>query len=289
MKILVFGASGQVGSALAERVKSRTEDWRFVARNAPGGDFLNLTSVMALLEREQAEVIVNAAAMTTVDKAQISPDVAMIINAGVPEALAQYAARNHIYLIHLSTDYVFDGSGTCARTESDAICPINVYGASKAAAEEAIFRSKCSACILRLTWVYGVHHSNFVTETVKKLLSGKSVTAFEDQIGSPTLATDVAEVIVKLVDRHKCAATVTGLYHFANTGYCSRLQCAQFILNHLGHRALGDVLPIKTAAIQLPAKRPLNCRLQTSKIQKALDFVPRSWQQAIAECVDSFV
>lgn len=286
MKIIVFGATGQVGSALAERARGKTQDWRFIARNDFGGDFLDLRSVTELLDREAPDVIVNAAAMTEVDKAQTEPDIATAINAQAPGVLARYATKRGAYLIHLSTDYVFDGLGIAAKTEDDSISPINVYGKTKAIAEQAIFEQKCKACVLRLTWVYGVNHPNFVTGTVKKLLSGQKVMAFEDQVGSPTAATDIAEVIIKLVINHENSVTITGLYHFANSGYCSRFECARFIEKCLGERATGMISAIQTSSVKLVAARPLNCRLQTLKIQDALNVTPRSWQEAMVEAVD---
>lgn len=286
MKIIVFGATGQVGSALAERARGKTQDWRFIARNDFGGDFLDLRSVTELLDREAPDVIVNAAAMTAVDKAQTEPDIATAINAQAPGVLARYATKKGAYLIHLSTDYVFDGLGIAAKTEDDSISPINVYGKTKAIAEQAIFEQKCKACVLRLTWVYGVNHPNFVTGTVKKLLSGQQVMAFEDQVGSPTAATDIAEVIIKLVINHENSVTITGLYHFANSGYCSRFECARFIEKCLGERATGMISAIQTSSVKLVAARPLNCRLQTLKIQDALNVTPRSWQEAMVEAVD---
>ena len=221
-----------------------------------------------------------------VDKAQTEPDIATAINAQAPGVLARYATKRGAYLIHLSTDYVFDGLGIAAKTEDDSISPINVYGKTKAIAEQAIFEQKCKACVLRLTWVYGVNHPNFVTGTVKKLLSGQQVMAFEDQVGSPTAATDIAEVIIKLIINHENSVTITGLYHFANSGYCSRFECARFIEKCLGERATGMISAIQTSSVKLVAARPLNCRLQTLKIQNALNVTPRSWQEAMVEAVD---
>ena len=292
MKVVLFGQSGQVGEAVLRQFGEHF-DWICPDRRTRQGDLLSPEAIYEYLCRIKSDAIVNAAAFTAVDKAGQFHKDAEIINANSVLSMARAARETGTYLLHLITDYVFDGSGTRAWKEEDRVNPINAYGKTKALAEKWIAQQTAEATVLRLSWLHAPGHKNFVTAICDRLKNDEVLRVVDDQWGSPTVAADVADVIGKFLNSYKHGKILRGIYHFANAGFCSRYQCALEILKRLQTAevpwAFGKKIePVKTADYPLSEPRPLNCRLNTQKIRRELKIAPRSWQQALDATLNSY-
>ena len=273
MKILLLGKNGQVGWALQRSLAPLGE---LVALDAQSqihcGDLSNLAGLAQTVRDVAPDVIVNAAAYTAVDKAESEPVLAHAINALAPGMLAQEAKRCGAWLLHYSTDYVFDGSGKQARLEDDASAPLSVYGASKLAGEQAIMAVACQHLIFRTSWVYGARGNNFVKTMLKLAQERDSLKVVNDQIGAPTGADLLADVTAHAINTALQQPNVSGLYHLVASGKTSWHEYATLVIEYA--RQAG--LPIKVAQTAIHAvpssefatvaKRPLNSRLNTSKL-----------------------
>ena len=285
MKVVLFGAGGQVGSSLLELFRDDF-DWVCPQKQQFGGDLLYPEAVYRYLLCEQPEAIVNAAAFTAVDKAPRYLYEAQTVNAEAPALMAQAASELGAYFVHLSTDYVFNGNGEKAWKESDQKNPVNAYGKTKAEGEDLVLKHDSQALILRLSWLHAPGHLNFVSSFCKRLQEQSEVSVVTDQWGSPTSARDVAEVINLLLSKDKNGTPFHGIYHFANQGFCSRYECAQYILRVLKEAGISwasnkNIVRAKTADYLSSEPRPLNCRLDTQKLCSQLSIAPRPWQEAL--------
>jgi len=228
------------------------------------------------LERavRSADAVVNCAAYTNVDGAEDRQDLAHRVNAEAVGLLGRMAADSGTWVLHFSTDYVFDGELDRPYAETDVPNPINEYGRSKLAGEWLLSQSGCAHCIVRLQWTYGSHGSNFVTSIVEQARSGTHLKVVDDQVGSPTATTDVAEAVCALLSRR-----TQGLFHYAAAGYASRFEVAKFILERLGLN--GALSPCRSGDYSSPARRPLNSRFNCDKIQAYLDRPIRPWWEPL--------
>jgi dTDP-4-dehydrorhamnose reductase len=277
MKILLFGRGGQVGwelqrslSVLGEVVAVDFDP----AHNPDGlcGDFSNLTGLAETVQRVKPDVIVNAAAHTAVDKAESEPEFARTLNALAPGVLAEQAKALDAWLMHYSTDYVFDGSGTTPWRESDATGPLSVYGRTKLEGEQLV-ASHPKHLILRTSWVYAERDA---------------LTVIDDQFGAPTSAELLADVTTHALRAAMQRPELAGLYQCVAAGETTWYGYARYVLAQA--QALGwtlkagpeQVAPISTANYPTPARRPLNSRLDTTRLQTAFDLVLPSWQQGVA-------
>jgi len=298
MKVLLFGASGQVGRALCrgtltghELVALGRQGRAACAGNASlSGDLGDLAAVAAAVDAVRPDVVINAAAYTAVDRAESEPDLARAVNADVPAAIAQAAARAGAWLIHYSTDYVFDGSGNRPWREDDELAPQSVYGATKLAGEQGIRASGCRHVILRTSWVFGQEGGNFAATMLRLFTEREELKVVADQIGAPTsaewLAALTAHILTRLDD-----PTVHGTYHAALAGETSWHGYAGQVLE--GARARG--LAVKTRAIHAiptadyptPARRPLNSRLDCAKLDSVFGFARPDWRDAVDAWLDA--
>lgn len=276
-KILVTGANGMLGQAVVTALIGAQYDVRAVTRS----DFdICERSHYALLDQYQPDVIVNCAAYTQVDRAEIDFDDADLANHIGPSILAQWCALNRRRLIHFSTDYVFPGTGTHAWTEDDPTAPINRYGESKYLGEVAIQSSGCSHLILRIQWLYGNGGYNFVDTMVNLLRTKSEVSVVNDQIGSLTWTHDVASQVIQLLDRD----LPYGIYHLAASGYGSWFDVAETIKQHIG--ASTPILPVSSDAFPRPAQRPLNSRLNTEKLKSSGIIPIENWKKRLSVYLD---
>jgi dTDP-4-dehydrorhamnose reductase len=223
-----------------------------------------------------SEIVVNCAAFTNVDGAEDAPDVAMAVNADAAGALGRLAAERGIFVVHISTDFVFDGHGDTPYSESDAPHPLSVYGKSKLEGEKQLEQSGCDCAIMRVQWSYGAAGTNFIFKLLQRAKSGADLKVVNDQVGAPTWTADMARAIECLIRKRS-----RGLYHFANGGYASRFDTAVFILRELG--LSNKIEPCASSDFPMKAERPANSRFNTGKIQALLDHDIRSWQAALAE------
>lgn len=220
---------------------------------------------------DSADTIINCAAYTDVDGAERQGDLAYQVNAEAVGRLGELACRADKWILHVSTDFVFDGQGDTPYTETDAANPINEYGRTKLAGERLLADAGGRYCIVRVQWTYGSAGDNFPAKLLARAKSGRDLNVVDDQIGSPTATTEVAEVICDLVGKR-----VQGLFHFAAEGYASRYGVAKFIFDRLSLDV--NLLPCKTSDLAAPARRPLNSRFDCSKIKALLDGPVKSWQ-----------
>ncbi|MEQ6290367.1 dTDP-4-dehydrorhamnose reductase [Vogesella sp. GCM10023246] len=284
-RILITGTSGQLGFELQRAL------CLFGELRCPGRQQLNLASrqaVLAWLDAERPEVIVNAAAYTAVDKAESEADLAHAINAAAPGAMAEWAAANDALLLHYSTDYVFDGSGETAWREDDSAKPLSVYGHSKWQGEQAVRAAGARYFILRTSWVAGVHGNNFAKAMLRLAASKDQLRVVNDQFGTPTPASLLADVSAQLLARTLANDEQPyGTYHVATQGCTSWYHYAEYVIG-LAREAgwpltlPGDGLqPIPSADYPQLALRPAYSVLDCHKLQQAFGLQLPSWQQGI--------
>lgn len=283
-KILVTGANGQVGWELMRRAEKFGVT--AVGTERAELDITDASAVEAMIKPGTFDVVVNAAAYTAVDKAESEPDKVYAVNRDGPAYLATACARANIPLIHISTDYVFDGTKQGAYVENDPVNPINVYGASKAAGEQAVRECWERHIILRTSWVYGVHGHNFVKTILRLAQERDELRVVADQWGSPAAAGDIAEAILSIVER-QIGDRQWGTYHYCGEGPTTWHGFAEAIvaasLRHDGRNI--PVRPITTADYPTPAKRPANSELDCTKIRTVFGLAPRGWKEALQEVV----
>lgn len=289
MKILLLGANGQVGWELRQTLSplgSITTSARTGACDRPL-DISNLSGVSELLDAIRPDLIVNAAAYTAVDKAESEPELAMRLNAEVPERVGRWAADHGALVAHYSTDYVFDGTKNGAYVETDAPNPLGAYGRSKLAGDEALLNSGCDTLILRVSWVYGTRGRNFLRTMERLMAERDELRIVDDQIGAPTWCRRIAEATVDAVQRmleaDRDRGKLSGIYHFAPSGETSWFGFAAAIRDSGGFHC--ELTPITTAEYPTPAARPTNSRLDTEKLQRAFGIEPSSWEADLAACL----
>ncbi|MBP1087347.1 MULTISPECIES: dTDP-4-dehydrorhamnose reductase [Pseudomonas] len=297
MKILLLGKNGQVGWELQRALAPLGEVIALDRQGADGlcGDLADLVRLAATVRALAPDVIVNAAAYTAVDKAESEPDLAMLINGEAPGVLAKEAAALGAWLIHYSTDYVFDGSGEQQWQESAPTGPLSVYGRSKLMGEQAIHASGAKALILRTSWVYAARGHNFAKTMLRLATERDSLNVVADQYGAPTGAELIADVTAQILHRVRAdqnPAALAGIYHLAAAGETSWHGFAQFVLEHAARNGVAlKVAPdqigaIPTEAYPVPAPRPRNSRLALSKLETAFQLKMPSWQQGAQRMLD---
>lgn len=285
LKILISGQQGQVSRELQARLGDLAH------LHVLGRDQLDLAHPEGIAEKVRAiapDLIINAAAHTAVDQAESEPELAFAINATAPGVFAEEAKRLGIPLIHYSTDYVFDGSKAGAYTEDDATNPLGVYGQSKLAGEQAIAAVGGQHLILRTSWVYSTHGRNFLL-TMQRLLQEKpELRVVADQIGAPTWAGTIADSTRQLIQHWQAAnAGDWGVYHLTAQGETSWFGFAQAIGEQLKAQGkpCANLLPIASSEYPTPARRPLNSRLDCSRLQREWNVSQPDWHQALIDCL----
>ncbi len=288
-RILLLGADGQLGWELRRALLHLGS---VLAMNRSLADLGDLPALRSTLERVQPDILVNAAAYTAVDKAESEPGLAQCINAEAPRLLADYAAAHNAWLVHYSTDYVFDGSKPGPYTELDAPKPQSVYGHTKLAGEQAIAQSGCRHFIFRTSWVYAARGGNFAKTMLKLAREREHLRVVADQFGAPTSAELIADVTALALHRVQTDASFAtairtpqpGLYHLPAGGSTSWHGYAQFVLRQAAAHGTAlrcgaeAVEPIATADYPLPAPRPANSRLDCDRLQAALGLALPHWQ-----------
>lgn len=285
MKILLLGKNGQVGWELQRSLSPLGE---LVALDLDDGCNLANTEALAASVRSHApQVIVNAAAHTAVDKAESEPELVRLINAEAPARLGLEAKALGALLVHYSTDYVFDGSGDEARDEDAPTRPLSVYGLTKLEAEQAIRASGCQHLILRTSWVYAARGANFAKTMLKLAAERDQLKVIADQIGAPTGADLLADLTAHMLRATLVRPELGGIYHAVAGGETNWHAYAKFVIEFA--RARGQVLrvtpeqvlPIPTSDYPTPAKRPLNSRLSTAKLQQRFGLTPPDWRVGV--------
>ena len=288
MKILLLGKNGQVGWELQRSLAPLGEVMALDRHSTEWcGDLGQPERLARTVADCRPDVIVNAAAHTAVDKAESEPELARRINAEAPAALAQAAARTGAWLVHFSTDYVFDGSGQEPWLEGDATGPLGVYGQTKLEGEQAMAASGCQHLIFRTSWVYAARGGNFARTMLRLAQERERLTVIDDQWGAPTGADLIADVTAHAVRQALRDASVSGLYHLVAGGetswhgYASHVIAQAQKLRPELNWAVKEIAPVPTTAFPTPAKRPLNSRLNTQKLQSRFALTLPHWQQGV--------
>ncbi len=287
--ILLLGSGGQVGWELQRSlaVLGRVTALDFDSQGHCG-DFANPQGVAETVRALRPDVIVNAAAHTAVDKAEGEPGLARLLNATTPGVLAEEAARLNAWLIHYSTDYVFDGSGQQPWREQDAPAPLSVYGATKLEGEQLIAASGCRHLILRTSWVYAARGGNFARTMLRLAAERERLTVIDDQWGAPTGADLLADVTAHAIRHLQANPGDGGLYHCVAGGETTWHGYASYVLAEASRRhpaielKASEVTPVPTSSFPTPARRPHNSRLDTHKLQSTFGLQLPPWQQGVA-------
>lgn len=265
--VAILGGRGMLGTDLTRTC--REQGLKVKVFDLPDFDITDNKQLKNAID--QARIIVNCAAYTNVDKAQSEPEPAYKVNAQAVGELGALAKKAQKWVLHISTDFVFDGRLDRPYVETDLPNPINTYGKTKLAGEQLLNQSQCEHCIIRLQWTYGLAGTNFVTKLITRAKNDKSIKVVDDQIGSPTATTEAAEAICRLLPQKPL-----GCFHFAASGYTSRFEMAKFIFSRLGISV--NLTNCKSTDFHTPAARPLNSRFNCAKIQALLDKPIELWQ-----------
>ncbi|WP_417595268.1 dTDP-4-dehydrorhamnose reductase [Oceanospirillum sp.] len=300
VKILITGANGQVGKSLVEQApttvsvsgadREKHGDGKIVQVLACSSSELDITQadrVKAVMEQFQPDLIINAAAYTAVDKAEAEPDQAYAVNHDGVLNLAQEAKQRQIPVLHISTDYVFDGEKDTPYKETDSTSPESIYGASKLAGEQALQQSGALYLILRTSWVFGVHGGNFVKTMLRLAGERDALSVVADQQGAPTSAASIAETLWCFARQYFYTGSLdSGIYHFSNQpettwhGFAIEIFAQAYGMGLLEKQPV--VQGITTSEYPTPAKRPLNSRLDCTKVQRTLSIEIPQWQDELS-------
>ena len=268
--VAVLGGKGMLGTDLVAACAARGYAVR--GYDLPDFNIADTEHLRGVVEA--SDVVINCAAYTDVDGAETQVALAHRVNAHAVGFLGELAAQRGKWVLHFSTDFVFDGTLDRPYKETDSPNPINEYGRSKLAGEELLARSGCSHCLLRLEWTYGLHGNSFVTKTIERAVTERHLVVVEDQVGSPTPTTLVAEVACDLLGQR-----AEGTFHLANAGYVSRFGMTQFVFDRLGLEV--DLRPCCSSEYLTPATRPLNSRFDCRKIEALLKAPLEPWQKGL--------
>jgi len=275
VKILLTGPSGQVGCALLDTLPRLGE---VIAPGRPDLDLLKSESIVKAVARAGADVIINAAAYTAVDQAEKEEPLAMAVNRDGPAVLAEEAARRGALLVHFSTDYVFDGEKPSPYVETDATNPLNAYGRSKLAGEQAIQRSGCRHLIFRTSWVYSDTGKNFLLTMLRLAREKKEMRVVDDQFGAPTSSRSLADAVAPAIAAVLRDASLGGLYHMSAQGSTTWCGFARAIV---ADRA--TVVPIRSSEYPTPARRPRNSLLDNAKLEQRFGIRLPSWEASLRD------
>ncbi|HVE53458.1 MAG TPA: dTDP-4-dehydrorhamnose reductase [Ramlibacter sp.] len=297
MKILLFGRNGQVGWEL-QRSLAPLGEVVALGSTAEGGlcgDFRDPEGIARTVREVRPDAIVNAAAYTAVDKAESDAEAAEQVNARTPGVLAEAAAAAGAWLVHYSTDYVFDGSGTRPWRETDAAGPLGVYGRTKLAGEQRIAAAHARHLILRTSWVYGARGGNFAKTMLRLAREREKLTVIADQFGAPTGADLLADVTAHALRTLAAGSGQPGIYHVAAAGETTWNGYARFVVGQA--REQGETLKagpeqveaVPTSSFPTPAVRPHNSRLDTTRFRTAFGLVLPPWQQGVARMLQEIL
>src|SRR5262245_18886104 len=288
MRALLFGGTGQVGAEICALAGELGAD--LVAPEEAHLDITDHDAIFALVASRRWDIVINAAAYTNVDGAESEEALAFAINADAPARIAAETGRRGIPLIHISTDYVYDGKKGAPYVEQDAIGPLNVYGRSKAEGDRGVSAGNRRHFILRTSWVYSHRRKNFVKTILQLAQTRDQLKVVADQHGCPTRATDIARACLDIAkhcvtDGERAAY---GVYHYAGAGQTSWFEFATTIIDLAGKRLSRrpEILPISTRDYPTPANRPLDTRLECGLVVKTFNLTLQPWQLALADTID---
>jgi dTDP-4-dehydrorhamnose reductase len=285
MKIIVTGAKGQLGQSIREE-SGKFPEFELVYTDIEELDICNPTAITNLFAIEKPNFVVNCAAYTAVDKAENDRDTALKINRDAPENLAKECKKRDAKLIHISTDYVFDGEKPRPYIEEDQVNPQSTYGITKLEGEQAVQLSGANAIIIRTSWLYSAYGNNFVKTMIRLGNEKESLNIVADQVGTPTYANDLAFTILTIAKMisEKPESFVPGIYHYSNEGVASWYDFTKAIFESMPQIKC-EVFPIDTKKYPTPAKRPSYSVLDKSKIKTIFGISIPYWQDSLKKCI----
>lgn len=294
MKILLLGRNGQVGWELQRSLAPVGELIALGREGADGleGDLTELDALAETVRTVSPDVLVNAAAYNAVDRAETDPEPARTVNARAPGVLAREVKGLDGWLVHYSTDYVFDGSGDGARREEDPTGPLNVYGVTKLEGERAVRQSECRHLIFRTSWVYSTRGHNFVRTILRLARDREELDLVDDQIGAPTGAELIADVTAHALRSVRVEPGLAGTYHLTARGETSWWGYARFIIDRAIRAGVPlrlrpeSLSPVTSETFPRPATRPHNSRLDTTKLERAFDLRLPPWEHGVARVLE---
>jgi dTDP-4-dehydrorhamnose reductase len=293
LNILLLGANGQVGRQL-QRSLAPLGVVTALGRQGSGGlcgDLADLAGLAETVRTVAPDVIVNAAAYTAVDRAESEPEQARQINAHAPAALARAAKEINAWLIHYSTDYVFDGTGTAAWQEDDPKDPVNVYGQTKLQGEQAVCQNGCCYLIFRTSWVYAALGKNFINTMLSLAAQRESLKVVNDQTGAPTGADLIADVTAHVLRSAYPDKTLSGIYHLAAAGQATWWEYANLVISAAAESGMAlktkseNIIPVPSAEFPTPAPRPGNSRLDTTRLRTTFSLRMPPWEDGVLRVV----
>lgn len=288
-RILVTGSNGQLGSELRKYFEQKNIISSIFYTDIQELDICNIDAVRHFVKENNIDIIINCAAYTAVDKAEDNPEAAMAVNGDAPGILAAIAAERGALMVHISTDYVFNGNGPRPYDESHDTDPLSVYGRTKLAGEKAIEKSGCSYIIIRTAWLYSIFGGNFV-KTIRRLaLEKDKINVVFDQIGTPTNAEDLAFAIGVIVEQSEKGKgefknKINNIYHFSNEGVCSWYDFAIDIVNYSDLEC--RILPVTSEAFPSKAVRPAFSVLNKTKIKQTFGIEIPHWHTSLLRCIE---
>jgi len=288
MFVLVTGANGQLGKTLNYLVDQTKTDFRFVFTTREQLDLTDFQNIRSFIEQNQFDVIINCAAYTAVDKSEVEKKQANLVNHLSVKNIAEIARDNCIKLIHISTDYVFDGLKLKPYTEKDNTSPKNVYGKTKLDGENAILSTMaCDALIIRTSWLYSEYGNNFLDTILKLTKTKEKLNIVSDQIGSPTYANDLAIAIIKIIESKNFieASQISEVFHYSNDGKCSWYDFAREIIQISGKKCSID--PISSKDYPQSATRPKHVLLDKEKIRDSFGLEIIFWKDSLYKCIQA--
>jgi dTDP-4-dehydrorhamnose reductase len=282
MNILVTGANGQLGNEI-RRLANEHKAQAYFFTDVAELDITGKEVVRSFVLENRIELIINCAAYTNVDKAEDDEQTADLINNGAVENLAVAAKEANATLIHVSTDYVFQGNGNLPCTEDEPANPLGIYGKTKLAGEKAIRQTGCRHIILRTAWLYSEYGNNFVKTMLRLTAERDSLKVVFDQVGTPTYAADLASVIFHIID-NSLYKSHEGIYHFSNEGVCSWYDFAKEIASLGGNTC--DIQPCHSDEFPSKVKRPAFSVLDKTKLKRDFNFVVPYWKDSLKTCIN---
>lgn len=280
MKVLLFGKNGQVGLALQ---KHRPKSINLVSRNSSEVNFLNAEDVVSSIYNSKPDFIINAAAYTDVENAESNEQEAFKINAYAPEIIAIEAKNLNIPFLHLSTDYVFDGTGTTPWKPEDKVNPINIYGKSKCDGEKRILKVNGKYFILRTSWVFSEHNKNFLKSIINLARNNDEISIVSDQMGGPTSAESIAIACYKVIEAYSNKQFSSGIYHFSGFPYVSWADFAKAILLQINDTTC--IHEITSLEFEVLAARPKNSRLNCDSLFSSYNIEQPSWENDLLNVI----
>lgn len=280
--ILVTGASGQLGSEIKNISSNFNEyDFLFTGRNELAIE--NEGVVKNYFDKQQIHYCINCAAYTAVDKAETEKEKAFLINADAARTLAAVCKAHQTKLIHISTDYVYDGSAEIPLKETDAVAPLNIYGSSKLKGEELILNHNPAALIIRTSWVYSIYGNNFVKTMLRLFKEKENINVVNDQFGCPTYAADLAEIIMKFIVGIQNDNVYNGVVNYCNSGVTTWYHFALAINEYV--KSSCNISPVDSSKYATAAKRPQHSILDTTKIEEQLNIDIPFWKDSLHKCL----